>query len=112
MKILPKIAAKIKTKRQLRLTEMADGHQWNFNIEQSTDLQYFESFYFFKTRPVEFQLNTITSQNNKRNWKIFDVRFEEGAYLASEEYNTTICLLKASKTIPKFVIEKKSFTDK
>ena len=111
LKILPKIAAKIKTKRQLRLTEMADGHQWNFNIEQSTDLQYFESFYFFKTRPVEFQLNTITSQNNKRNWKIFDVRFEEGAYLASEEYNTTICLLKASKTIPKFVIEKKSFTD-
>jgi hypothetical protein len=100
-----------KTQRQLRLTEMAERKNWNFKSEYTNDLKYFESFYFFKTRPIEERLNTVTPNEKTNNWEICDVSFEEGAYEATDEYHTTVCLVKATKRIPKFVIEKKSFTD-
>lgn len=111
MKILPQKPALQRTKRQTRLAEMAGGHNWNFEIPHLNTLKYFESFHFFKTRPIEVQLNTVTSKSKESKWEICDVYFEEGAYAAASEYHTTVCLVKASKPIPKFVIEKKSFTD-
>jgi hypothetical protein len=56
-------------------------------------------------------LNTVTSKTLNSKWEICDVHFEEGAYAAADDYHTTVCLVKASKAIPRFVIEKKSFTD-
>jgi hypothetical protein len=99
------------TRRQVHLAEIAADHDWNFNPIPVNNLNFLNSFHFFKTRPIELRNNTVTSKN-KNNWEICDVLFEEGAYAAADEYQTTLCLINADKKIPKFVIEKMSFTDK
>ena len=111
LKILSRAQTSKLSRRQLRLAEMSEDHNWNFNPETINNLNFLETFYFFKTRPIETRNNTVTSQNDKSHWEICDVTFEEGAFAAADEYQTTLCLINSEKKFPKFVIEKKSFTD-
>ena len=110
LKILPRKANVILTRRQLHLAEISEEHEWNFNPRNVNDLNFLESFYFFKTRPLEIRENTVTPKSKANDWEICDVIFEEGAYAAADEYQTTLCLVNSLKELPKFVIEKKSFT--
>lgn len=98
------------SRRQKHLAELSEEHKWNFTPDRVYNLNFLESFYFFKTRPLEIRNNTIVSSNEESNWEICDVVFEEGAYAAADEYQTTLCLVKSSYRIPKFVIERKDFT--
>ncbi|MEL6133602.1 MAG: solute carrier family 23 protein, partial [Bacteroidota bacterium] len=114
-----KLATKIKidtvapfTKRQRMLREMAESYGWDFQVEPIEDLDYFESFYFFKTRPIEAEYNCISDQDQDMHLELIDVTFEEGAFMLPEEYDTTIGLLKLPFSIPKFTIEKKILLDR
>jgi MFS superfamily sulfate permease-like transporter len=98
------------TRRQVHLAEISEKNEWDFNPNSVNNLNFLESFYFFQTRPLEIRDNTIISKNEKNNWEICDVIFEEGAYAAADEYQTTLCLVNSSKELPKFVIERKNFT--
>jgi len=112
LKVLPKNTTIRPSRRQKHLEEVANENNWKFDSCSVDNLNFLESFYFFKTRPIEIRKNTIAPINKEFNWEISDVIFEEGAYAAADEYQTTLCLVDAKKEIPKFVIEKKSFTDK
>lgn len=114
-----KLATKIKidaieplNRRQNLLKEMAESYGWNFQVEFVEDLEYFESFYFFKTRPIEAESNCISDPDKDLPIKLIDVTFEEGADIYPDEYKTTVGLLKLPFSIPKFIIEKKDFLDK
>ena len=114
-----KLATKIKTnilqplnRRQNLLKEMAENYGWNFEVEPTEDLEYLQSFYFFKTRPIEIQKNCISDNDKDMHMRLLDVRFEEGADIFPDEYRTTLGLLKLPFKIPKFTIEKKDFLDK
>ena len=114
-----KLATKIKTnilqplnRRQNLLKEMAENYGWNFEVEPQEDLEYYQSFYFFKTRPLEIQKNCISDNDKDMHMRLLDVRFEEGADIFPDEYSTTLGLLKLPFKIPKFTIEKKDFLDK
>jgi MFS superfamily sulfate permease-like transporter len=114
-----KMATKIKldvedplTKPQNMLKEMAESYDWNFELEPLEDLDYFNSFYFFKTRPVEEAYNCISDQDKDMHVELFDVTFEEGGYIIHDEYKTTIGMLRLPFAIPKFTIEKKDFLDR
>ena len=111
LKILISAPQKL-TARQIRLQEMATDHNWIFASEPIDDLDYFESYQFFKSRPIETKWNTITPKTGEGNWELFDVTFEEGAMMAYEEFQTTLGLIKMPGRIPRFVIEKKDFTDR
>lgn len=100
------------TKRQNMLKEMADSYGWNFQVEPAEELDYFESFYFFKTRPVEAESNCISDHDEDMHLELLDVTFEEGAFVMHDEYDTTIGLLKLPFSIPKFTIEKKDLLDR
>ncbi len=100
------------TKRQNMLKEMAESYGWNFQIEPIEDLEYFKSFNFFKSRPIEAESNCISDKDQDMHLELIDVTFEEGAFMIHDEYHTTIGLLKLSFPIPKFTIEKKDFIDK
>ncbi len=100
------------TNREIWLRAMADEHEWIFESEPSGGVDYFQTFYFFKTRPVEVQTNKISEKDGDIYWEISDISFEEGAFLASEKYNTTLGLIKLPFSIPKFTIEEKGFLDK
>lgn len=98
--------------RQIWLHEMAEEYGWDFHSEPSEHIDYLESFYFFKSRPLERKSNTISSTDGNVEWKIADVTFDEGAYMAMEEYKTTLGLVKFPFKIPKFTLEKKGFLAK
>lgn len=114
-----KLATKIKVdtieplnRRQNKLKEMAESYGLDFQVEPIEDLEYFKSFYFFKTRPVEAESNCIFDRDKDMHLSLIDVTFEEGADIFPDEYRTTVGLLKLSFPIPKFTIEKKDFIDK
>jgi MFS superfamily sulfate permease-like transporter len=114
-----KLATKIKVdtveplnRRQSQLKEMAENYGWDFQVDPVEDLDYFESFYFFKTRPIEAEFNCISDRDKEMHMELIDVTFEEGADIFPDEYKTTIGLLKLPFPIPKFTIEKKGLLDK
>ncbi|MEL6972397.1 MAG: SulP family inorganic anion transporter [Bacteroidota bacterium] len=114
-----KLATKIKidaieplNRRQNKLKELAESYGWNFQVEPPEDLEYFQSFYFFKTRPVEAESNCISDQDKDMHLELIDVTFEEGADIFPDEYQTTVGLLKLPFPIPKFTLEKKDFLDR
>lgn len=114
-----KLATKIKTdalqpmsRRQNLLKEMAENYGWNFEARPNEDMEYIQSFYFFKTRPVETQANCISDHDKEMHMMLLDVRFEEGIDILPDEYRTTLGLLKLPFKIPKFTIEKRDFLDK
>lgn len=114
-----KLATKIKTdaveplnRRQNMLKEMAESYGWDFQVEPVEDLQYFQSFYFFKTRLIEAESNCISDHDKDMHLELIDVTFEEGADIFPDEYKTTVGLLKLPFSIPRFTIEKKDFLDK
>ncbi len=100
------------TRRQNKLKEMAQSYGWNFQREPIEDLEYFQSFHFFKTRPVEAESNCISDLDQDVHLEIIDVTFEEGADIFPDEHDTTVGLLKLPFPIPRFTIEKKDFIDR
>jgi MFS superfamily sulfate permease-like transporter len=100
------------TSRQIKLKKLAETNDWIFNNESGHLVNYFDSFIFFKSRPVEEKLNTISGNLNDANWEIIDIVFEEGAFLALEEYRTTVGVIHLPFAIPKFTLEKKDFIEK
>ncbi len=114
-----KLATKIKTdtagplsRRQNMLKEMAESYGWGFQVQPVKDLEYFQSFNFFKTRPIEAESNCISDQDKDMDVEFIDVTFEEGMDIFPDEYKTTIGLLKLPFKIPKFTIEKKDFLER
>lgn len=114
-----KLATKINTqdlgplnRRQHMLKELADGYGWEFEVQPGEDLEYFESFDFFKTRPIEAESNCISDRDKGMQVEFVDVTFEDGMDIFPDEYKTTIGLLKLPFEIPKFTIEKKDFFDR
>ncbi|MCB0531170.1 MAG: SulP family inorganic anion transporter [Saprospiraceae bacterium] len=94
--------------RQTRLNELATASGWDFHSEPSNAIDYYESFYFFKSRPVDEQFSRISGAEGD-GWEVADIAFEEGAFISTEEYKTTLGLIRLPHPIPKFAIEKKIF---
>lgn len=100
------------TNRQTRLLDMANEHGWSYQNKSDIDIDLYETFYFFKSRPIEHKLNCIYSTDKDSKWQISDLIFEEGAFIVQEEYKTTLALMEMPFEIPKFTIEKKGFLEK
>lgn len=98
------------TGRQIKLKRRADENEWRFKTGGKDKIAYVETFHFFKTRPVEKIINSVSNKGN--DWEILDIQFEEGGYHIQEEYKTTLGLIKFEGSIPKFTIEKKAFAER
>lgn len=98
--------------RQLRLKALAIESGYSFQPEPRDGLDYLETFYFFKSRPIKSKFNRISGTTETLDWEIADVLFEEGAFSAYKEYITTVDLIRFPFPIPKFTIEKKALVDK
>jgi len=114
-----KLATKINTnsneplnQRQNKLKELAENYNWDFQVEPIEDLDYFKSFHFFKSRPIEAESNCISDHDKNLHLELIDLTFEEGASIFPDEYKTTVGLLKFPNQIPRFIIEKKDLLDR
>ena len=98
--------------RQITLKEMAREYEWNFENLPSEQIEYFETFYFFKSKQVKSKSNSLSGKEKGIRWEITDIIFEEGAYMATEAFHTTLGLIELPFKIPKFTIEKKGILRK
>jgi carbonic anhydrase len=109
--VIPFIIAK-QSPRVTRLKAFSEIHGLTFKYRPEQNFEDFESFYFFKSRPMERISNGIYGSNNGLQWQINDVVFDEGAFMSTEEYRTTVGLIRVPIGLPKFTIEKRSFLEK
>ncbi len=100
------------TSREKGIKETGIAYGYSYVGESEEWVDYFQDFYFFKSRPIEYKRNCIWTRNEDYKWEIADLFFEEGAYMAYEEYKATMALIRLPYKIPKFTIEKKSFFGK
>ena len=100
------------TKRERGIKEVAEKYGWKYLAEPLDKIDFFETFYFFQSRPIEYKTNCIWSKDEQMKWEISDVTFEEGAFLAYEEFQTTLGLIRLPFKIPEFIIERKEFLGK
>lgn len=103
-----------RTKRQQALEAIALQLTGRFLPETSWDIANYQQFEFFKTRPIEYKINTTKGHyhNGDILWESCDLIFDEGALFASQEYHTSIIYIQLPKSIPNFVLEEEGWLDK
>ena len=102
------------TTRQIRLQKLANRSGWSFDKEVDWNTSYLRNFEFFETRPIERKNNSLkgTIVDLGVNWEIADIRFDEGALLSSEVYQTTVQIIRLPGPIPEFTLEKEGLFDR
>lgn len=114
MHTLPPQQKNTLNKRQKALKALSDKHEWKYQREVDWNASYLRKFDFFKTKPIEFKNNIISGRYDDLNvnWEIADITFDEGAFLATEVYHTTVQLIKMPIELPVFSLEKEDLYDK
>lgn len=102
------------TKRQEELARIAKEMEATYFSSMNWDVDRYKKFQFFKSRPIEYRINTTNGnyKNLKTKWEFCDLIFDEGALLAVEEYHTSILKLKLPFSIPDFVLEREGVLDR
>ncbi|MFT5167926.1 MAG: MFS superfamily sulfate permease-like transporter [Saprospiraceae bacterium] len=111
LKLLTSSAHKL-TNREKGIKEVAEKYSWNYQTEPVNHIDYYEPFYFFQSRPIEYKTNCIWSKDKNMKWEITDVTFEEGAYVAYQEYKMTLGIIRLPFEIPEFIIERNEFFER
>ncbi len=100
--------------RQIRLQNLANEQEYQYVHKVDWDTSYLKKFNFFEIRPIERKSNSLkgTFKDINLSWEITDITFSEGAAFTAETFNTTVMVLKLSKNIPVFTMEKEGMFDK
>jgi len=92
------------TKRQEQLKTSAKELHWSYAAQKNTKTRFLLDFIFFRTRQIPYLYNTLSDKDGKH--KIFDVEFNEGAFIAREVVKTTVMHIQLTKRIPVFTLDK------
>ncbi|MDH7446300.1 SulP family inorganic anion transporter [Aquimarina sp. 2201CG14-23] len=97
------------TKRQQDLQKVSDDFVWNYNSIKQENITDLNSFVFFKTKKIHYSNNNI--YNNDSSFKISDVEFSEGEFIARKVIRTTILTIDLQKEIPKFTLDREGLIE-
>ena len=98
------------TKRQSTLQEIAKDYNIHYEAKKQSDNHFLDSFYFFKTKKVETIYNRLF--NTKNTFKLFDINFSEGEFIAKENVRTTMLHIKLDHKIPNFTLDREGFLER
>ncbi|GEQ84943.1 hypothetical protein ULMS_04510 [Patiriisocius marinistellae] len=98
------------TKRQLTLFEIAKDFSLEYESERTTDTHFLDSFRYFRTKKIEGIYNRIF--NSEKSFRLFDINFSEGEFIAKEDVKTTMLYVKLNASIPKFTLDREGFIEK
>ena len=98
------------TKRQLTLSEIARDFDLQYEAEQLNNAHFLDSYRYFRTKKIDRVYNRLFTKEN--TFKIFDVNYSEGEFIAKEEVKTTMLHIKLDKTIPRFTLDREGFLEK
>lgn len=97
------------TKRQGLLKTTAKEFKWSYAAQKNKKTKFLRSFVFFKTRQIPYIYNTLSDKDNR--YKLFDVEFTEGAFIAREVVKTTVMHMSLAGEIPIFTLDKEGLLD-
>ncbi len=110
---LPQMVAKPLSRRQKELKEFAFKNNYSFDPKLNWKIDYLKSNKFFITRPLEYAKNRIRGNyENKVDWELTDITFDEGALMAAEVHNATMLRICFNTEIPDFELDKEQFISK
>ncbi len=98
------------TRRQLTLSEIARDFDLQYEPEKLVDAHFLDSYRFFSTKKIERVYNRLFTEGS--SFKIFDVNYSEGEFIAKEEVKTTMLHLKLDNNIPSFTLDREGFLEK
>ncbi|KAA1247293.1 SulP family inorganic anion transporter [Aquimarina sp. RZ0] len=103
-----KIVANL-TKRQEDLKKVSRDFGSNYDPRKDGNTIHLNDFVFFKTKKIKYHFNKITSTD--RSFKISDVEFSEGEFIARKVIRTTILTINVHKEIPKFTLDREGLLE-
>ncbi len=98
------------TKRQTTLQEMADKYGIHYEANKKQDTHFLDSFLYFKTKQIENVYNRL--YNAKNTFKLFDINYSEGEFIAKENVRTTMLHIKLDHQIPDFTLDREGFLER
>lgn len=98
------------TRRQKHLENLATDYELFYESEKLKNIHFLDNFLFFKTKKVENIYNQLF--NAVRSFKVFDITFSEGEFIAKEVVRTTMLYMELPKNIPVFSIDKEGLLEK
>lgn len=97
------------TKRQVDLENIAKDFSWQYDPKKDNNILSLHDFVFFKTKNISYKNNSI--YDPKSIFRISDVVFSEGEFIARTLVRTTILVIKLEKEIPKFTLDKEGLLE-
>jgi len=111
-RILPEDKKPQLNKRQEAIKLISEQYNGTFWPEIRWDLNLFKDFNFFKTRKIEYTINTAKGNYKMfMEWETCDITFEEGGLFAKERH-TSVNLLHLPFDAPVFVLEREGLIEK
>ena len=106
---IPNILPNNLTRRQKNIEELAQDYTMDYDAAKSKETHFLDDFLFFKTKRIESIYNQLS---NKNAFKLFDITFSEGEFIAKEVVRTTMMHITLDKAIPVFTLDKEGFLEK
>ncbi len=97
------------TKRQQDLKGIANDFARNYNPKKDTDISGLNDFVFFKIKKITYLSNSIFDP--KAVFKISDVEFSEGEFIARTLVRTTVLTIKLKSDVPKFTLDREGLLE-
>ncbi len=92
------------TKRQEDLNVISEDFSWKYDPKKNTNVNGIHDFVFFKIKKINYLNNSIYDPESI--FKISDVEFSEGEFIARTLVRTTVLTIKLNREIPKFTLDK------
>lgn len=98
------------TKRQLTLQEISKDFNLQYQASRSEDVRFLDGFKHFSTKQIERIYNRLFNIEN--TFKLFDINYSEGEFIAKEDVRTTMLHIKLNSVIPGFTLDQEGFLEK
>jgi carbonic anhydrase len=98
------------TKRQLTLQEISKDFNLQYQASRSEDVRFLDGFKYFSTKQIERIYNRLF--NTENTFKLFDINYSEGEFIAKEDVRTTMLHIKLNTVIPGFTLDQEGFLEK
>jgi hypothetical protein len=98
------------TRRQSTLSDIAEDYELNYVPDSVSEVRFLEDFIFFRTKQIQRIYNQLL--NDIGSFRIFDLTFSEGAFIAREVVRTTMLHIELEKDIPVFTLDREGFLEK
>lgn len=98
------------TRRQTTLQEIAEDYGIHYEAEKQSSSHFLDSFLYFRTKKIESVYNRLF--NTENTFKLFDIHYSEGEFIAKESVRTTMLHIKLNKEIPDFTLDREGFLER